>query len=195
MPRKAKIVRNTKETQITVELNVDGSGKYQVDTPIPFLNHMLEAFAKHGVFDLKVKAKGDTHIDFHHTVEDVGITLGEAFTKALGDKKGLRRYGHFTLPMDEVLTTVAVDFAGRPCMVYNPKLKAGRIGTFDVELVPEFFQGFTNAALINLHINVWYGRNRHHIVESMFKAFAKAVDMATQKDLRVRGVPSTKGAL
>jgi len=195
MPRKAKIVRNTKETQITVELNVDGRGHYQIDTPIPFLNHMLEAFAKHGVFDLKVKAKGDTHIDFHHTVEDVGITIGEAFTKAIGDKKGMRRYGHFTLPMDEVLTTVAVDFAGRPCMIYHPKLKAGRIGTFDVELVPEFFQGFTNAALINLHLNVWYGRNRHHIVESMFKAFAKAVDMATQKDLRVRGVPSTKGAL
>ena len=195
MPRKAKISRNTKETQISVELNVDGSGKYKVDTPIPFLNHMLEAFAKHGLFDLTVKAKGDVHVDLHHTVEDVGIALGEAFTKALGNKKGIRRYGHFTLPMDEVLTTVAVDFAGRPCMIYNPKLKAGRIGTFDVELVPEFFQGFTNAALVNLHINVWYGRNRHHIVESMFKAFAKTVDMATQKDTRVRGIPSTKGAL
>jgi imidazoleglycerol-phosphate dehydratase len=193
--RKAKVVRNTKETQIAVELNLDGQGKYQIDTPIPFLNHMLEAFAKHGLFDLKVKAKGDTHIDFHHTVEDVGIALGEAFAKALGNKRGIRRYGHFTLPMDEVLTSASVDFSGRPCMIYQHKLKAGRIGTFDVELVPEFFQGFTNAALINLHLNNWYGRNRHHIVESMFKAFAKAVDMATQRDPRIKGVPSTKGKL
>ena len=193
--RQAKIVRNTKETQISVELKLDGSGKYQIDTPIPFLNHMIEAFAKHGLFDLKLKAKGDVHIDFHHTVEDVGIALGEAFTQALGHKKGIRRYGHFTLPMDEVLTTAAVDFAGRPCMIYNPRIKAGRIGNFDVELVPEFFQGFTNAALINLHLNVWYGRNRHHIVESMFKAFAKAVDMATSLDPRVKGIPSTKGKL
>jgi len=193
--RKAKVVRNTKETQISVELNVDGRGKYDIHTPIPFLNHMMEAFAKHGLFDLKLKAKGDTHVDFHHTVEDVGIAIGEAFTKALGNKNGMRRYGHFTLPMDEVLTTVAVDFAGRPCMIYNPKIKPGRIGTFDVELVPEWFQGFTNAALINLHVAVAYGRNRHHIVESMFKAFAKAVDMATQIDPRVKGVPSTKGKL
>ena len=193
--RKARIVRNTKETQITLELNLDGQGKYRVDTPIPFLNHMLEAFAKHGLFDLVVKAKGDVQVDLHHTVEDVGIALGEAFKKALGNKKGVRRYGHFTLPMDEVLTSAAIDFAGRPCMIYQHKLKAGRIGTFDVELVPEFFQGFTNAALVNLHLNNWYGRNRHHIVESMFKAFAKAVDMATQLDPRVKGIPSTKGSL
>jgi Imidazoleglycerol-phosphate dehydratase len=193
--RKARIVRNTKETQITLELNLDGQGKYRVDTPIPFLNHMLEAFAKHGLFDLVVKAKGDVQVDLHHTVEDVGIALGEAFKKALGNKKGIRRYGHFTLPMDEVLTSAAIDFAGRPCMIYQHKLKAGRIGTFDVELVPEFFQGFTNAALVNLHLNNWYGRNRHHIVESMFKAFAKAVDMATQLDPRVKGIPSTKGSL
>ncbi len=194
-PRKAKVLRKTKETQIAVELNLDGTGAYDVDTPIPFLNHMMEAFTKHGTFDLKLKAKGDTHVDFHHTVEDVGITIGEAFTKALGDKKGIRRYGHFTLPMDEVLTTAAVDFAGRPCMIYNPRIRSGRIGNFDVELVHEWFQGFTNAALINLHLNVWYGRNRHHIVESMFKAFAKAVDMATQIDPRVKGIPSTKGKL
>jgi imidazoleglycerol-phosphate dehydratase len=193
--RKAKVTRNTKETQITVELNLDGQGRAKIDTPIPFLNHMLEAFTKHGLFDLTLKAKGDTHIDFHHTVEDVGIAIGEAFKKALGDKKGIRRYGHFTLPMDEVLTTAAVDFSGRPCLIYQVKLKPGRIGTFDVELVPEWFQGFTNAALINLHINNWYGRNRHHIVESMFKALAKAVDMATQRDPRVKGVPSTKGKL
>jgi len=195
MPRKAKIVRNTKETQIVVELNLDGRGRYSVDTPIPFLNHMLEAFAKHGLFDLKVKAKGDVQVDLHHTVEDVGICIGEAFKKALGDKKGIRRYGHFTLPMDEVLTGAAVDFSGRPCFIYQHKLKAGRIGTFDIELVPEWFQGFTNAAQINLHINNWYGRNRHHIVESMFKAFARALDMATQKDVRIKGIPSTKGAL
>ncbi len=195
MPRKVKITRNTKETQITVELNIDGTGKYKVDTPIPFLNHMMEAFAKHGLFDLTLKAKGDVHIDFHHTVEDVGIAIGEAFKKGLGDKKGVRRYGHFTLPMDEVLTTAAVDFSGRPCMIYKSGLKSGRIGNFDVELVPEWFQGFTNAAQINLHLQVWYGRNKHHIVESMFKAFAKAVDMATSLDPRVKGIPSTKGTL
>lgn len=194
-PRKSKIIRNTKETQISLELNLDGQGKYQIDTPIPFFNHMLEAFAKHGLFDIKLKAKGDVHVDLHHTVEDVGIALGEAFKKALGDKKGVRRYGHFMLPMDEVLTSAAVDFCGRPCMIYQHKLKAGRIGTFDIELVPEFFQGFTNAALINLHLNNWYGRNRHHIVESMFKAFARAVSMATERDPRVKGIPSTKGSL
>lgn len=195
MSRKAKISRNTKETEISVELNIDGSGDYQINTPVPFLNHMLEAFSKHGLFDLSVKAEGDVEIDYHHTVEDVGIAIGEAFKKALGNKEGIRRYGHFTLPMDEVLTTAAVDFSGRPCMVYQSKLKAGRIGDFDVELVPEWFQGFTNAALINLHLQVCYGRNRHHIVESMFKAFAKAVDMATQLDPRMKGIPSTKGAL
>ncbi len=193
--RKAKIVRNTKETQITVELNLDGQGKYKIRTPIPFLNHMLEAFAKHGLFDLTVVAKGDVDVDLHHTVEDVGITIGEAFKKALGDKKGIRRYGHFTLPMDEVLTSAAVDFSGRPCMVYEVKLKSGRIGAFDVELVPEWFQGFTNAAQINLHLNNWYGRNRHHIVESLFKAFAKAVSMATERNPRIKGIPSTKGKL
>jgi len=195
MSRKAKITRNTKETQIVVELNLDGRGVYKIDTPIPFLNHMLEAFSKHGLFDLKVKARGDVHVDLHHTVEDVGIAIGEAFKKALGDKKGIRRYGHFMLPMDEVLTSAAVDFSGRPCFIYQHKLKAGRIGTFDIELVPEWFQGFTNAAQINLHLNNWYGRNRHHIVESMFKALARALDMATQKDPRIKGVPSTKGTL
>ncbi len=195
MRRKANHKRHTTETQIECELNVEGQGIYQIDTPIPFMNHMLEAFTKHGLFDLRLKARGDVHIDFHHTVEDIGITLGEAFTKSLGNKRGVRRYGFFTLPMDEVLTTVALDFSGRPCMVYNTPLKKGRIGNFDVELVYEFFQGFTNAALLNLHINVLYGRNKHHIVESIFKAFAKACDMATQVDPRVKGIPSTKGVL
>ncbi len=188
--------RNTKETQISADLNVEGRGIYKIDTPIPFLNHMLEQFARHGLFDLKLKARGDIHIDLHHTVEDAGITLGEAFSKALGNKAGIRRYGFCTLPMDEVLTTVALDFCGRPCMVYNTPLKKGRIGSFDIELVFEFFQGFTNAAKINLHINTWYGRNKHHIVESIFKAFAKACDMATQVDSRIKGkIPSTKGKL
>ncbi len=195
MPRKALLTRNTQETQITVDLNLDGQGNYKIDTPIPFLNHMVEAFAKHGLFDLKLKARGDVHVDLHHTVEDVGIALGGAFKKALGDKKGIRRYGFFTLPMDEVQTTVSLDFSGRPCMIYHTPLKKGRIGNFDVELVYEFFQGFTNEALINLHINVHYGRNKHHIVESIFKAFAKACDMATQIDPRVKGIPSTKGKL
>lgn len=193
--RKAKIVRNTSETQIVTELNIDGSGKFDIQTPIPFLTHMLEAFAKHGLFDLKIKAKGDVDVDFHHTVEDVAITMGEAFKKAIGDKKGMVRYGSATLPMDEVMTTCAVDFCGRPALVYNVKIPKGRIGDFDVELVPEWFQGFTNAALINLHLNVWYGRNRHHIVESLFKSLAKAVDMATQIDPRMKGIPSTKGKL
>lgn len=197
MPRKSKVERKTKETQIQIELNLDGSGQYAIDTPIPFLNHMLEQFARHGLFDLKLKARGDVHIDLHHTVEDVGIALGEAFAKALGNKAGIRRYGSATLPMDEVLTTVALDFCGRPCLVYKLPLKKGSIGeNFDVELVYEFFQGFTNAALINLHLNVHYGRNKHHIVECAFKAFSKACDMATQIDARIKGkIPSTKGKL
>jgi imidazoleglycerol-phosphate dehydratase len=195
MKRLSKLARNTTETQISADLKLDGSGRYKISTPIPFLNHMLELFTKHGLFDITLKAKGDTHIDFHHTVEDIGITLGQAFKEALGKKEGIRRYGFCVLPMDEVLTTVALDFSGRPCMIYHSNLKKGRIGNFDVELVPEFFQGFTNAALINLHINVHYGRNKHHIVESIFKAFAKACDMATQVDARVKGIPSTKGKL
>lgn len=193
--RKAKIVRNTSETQITTELTVDGSGRSDIQTPIPFLNHMLESFAKHGLFDLKVKAKGDVHVDLHHTVEDVALTIGEAFSKALGDKKGMVRFGSATLPMDDVMTTCAVDFCGRPALVYNVSIPKGRIGNFDVELVPEWFQAFTNSAAINLHLNLWYGRNRHHIVESLFKSLAKAVDMATRIDPRIKGVPSTKGKL
>lgn len=193
--RKARIIRKTKETSIDLELKLDGAGRYQVKTPIPFLNHMLELFSKHGLFDLRLKATGDVHVDDHHLVEDAGLTLGECFKKALGGKAGIRRYGFFTLPMDEVLTTVAIDFSGRPAFVYKTPIKSGKIKTFDLELVEHFFEAFTNAAQVNLHINVSYGRIKHHVVESIFKAFARAVDMATQRDPRVKGVPSTKGIL
>ncbi len=195
MKRTASILRKTKETNIDLSLNVDGSGKYQIKTPIPFFNHMLELFTKHGLFDLNIKASGDVDVDDHHLVEDVGIVLGEAFLKALGDKKGIRRYGFFTLPMDETLTTVAIDFSDRPCLVYKNPIKSGKIKTFDLELVEHFFEAFTNSARVNLHINVQYGRIKHHIVESIFKAWAKATDMATQLDTRVKGVLSTKGKL
>lgn len=197
--RSAKIIRNTRETQIELSLNLDGKGdNYKIQTPLPFFTHMLETIARHGLFDLQIKAKGDVEVDPHHLVEDVGIVLGEAFAKALGEKKGIHRYGSCTLPMDEVLSSVSLDFCNRPCMVYKAALPKGRIGNglFDVELVPEFFQGFTNAAKINLHLNVHYGRNKHHIVESMFKAFAKALDYATQIDPRAANLlPSTKGKL
>ena len=193
--RKARIHRKTKETDIDINLGIDGSGNYKVKTPLPFLTHMLEAFAKHGLFDFTIKASGDIDVDDHHLVEDIGITLGEAFDKALGDKKGMRRYGHFTLPMDEVLTTVAVDFAGRPAFVYDSKIKSGKIKNFDVELVHEFFQGFVNAAKVNLHILVLKSGNKHHVIESIFKAFTRALDMATQLDPRVTSIPSTKGKL
>lgn len=193
--RTVKIHRQTKETNIQIHLNIDGSGKYKIKTPIPFFNHMLEAFSKHGLFDLEIKASGDVDVDDHHLVEDVGITLGDAFEKALGDKKGLRRYGHFTLPMDEVLTTVAADFAGRPSFVYDSKIKSGKIKNFDIELVHEFFQGFVNTAKINLHILVLKSGNKHHVIESIFKAFARTIDMATQIDPRVTSIPSTKGQL
>ncbi|MBI2339035.1 MAG: imidazoleglycerol-phosphate dehydratase HisB [Deltaproteobacteria bacterium] len=193
--RKASINRKTSETNISLSLNIDGSGKYRVKTPIPFFNHMLEAFAKHGMFDLTLTAAGDVEVDDHHLVEDVGLCLGSAFKKALKDKKGIRRYGHFTLPMDEVLTTVAVDFCNRPCMVYEPKIKSGRIKNFDVQLVHEFFQAFVNEAAVNLHVHVLQSGNKHHVVESIFKSFARAVDMATSIDSRANGIPSTKGKL
>lgn len=195
MKRTASMRRKTKETHIDLSLNVDGSGKYQIKTPIPFFNHMLELFTKHGLFDLNLKASGDVDVDDHHLVEDVGIVLGEAFLKALGDKKGIQRYGFFTLPMDETLTTVAIDFSDRPCLVYKNPIKSGKIKTFDLELVEHFFEAFTNSARVNLHINVQYGRIKHHIVESIFKAWAKATDRATQLDTRVKGVLSTKGKL
>ncbi len=195
MKRTAKIVRKTKETNIQLELNIDGTGRYQIKTPIPFFNHMLELFSKHGLFDLTLKATGDVDVDDHHLVEDVGIVLGEAFKKALSDKKGIRRYGFFVLPMDETLTTVAIDFSGRPAFVYKTPIKSGKIKTFDLELVEHFFEAFVNSALINLHIVVHNTRIKHHMVESIFKAFAKAADMAVQIDPRVKGVLSTKGKL
>jgi imidazoleglycerol-phosphate dehydratase len=193
--RKAHTHRKTKETDIDLSINIDGSAQYRVKTPIPFLNHMIELFAKHGLFDLTLKAGGDVDVDDHHLVEDVGIVLGECIRKALGEKKGIRRYGFFTLPMDEVLTTVAIDFSERPTIVYKNPIKSGKIKTFDLELVEHFFEAFTSAARVNLHINVHYGRIKHHVAESIFKAFAKAVDMATQIDPRVKGVLSTKGKL
>ncbi len=195
MKRHARIVRKTKETSIDLTLCLDGTGQYKIKTPIPFFNHMLELFSKHGLFDLKLVASGDVDVDDHHLVEDVGITLGEAFTKALSDKKGIRRYGFFTLPMDEVLTTVAIDFSGRASFTYKTPIKSGKIKTFDLELVEHFFEALTNSAQINLHINVHYGRIKHHVVESIFKALAKAMDQAVQVDSRVKGVLSTKGKL
>ncbi len=198
MPKKkrsVKITRNTKETQITLKLNLDGSGKYKISTPIPFFNHMLESFTKHGLFDVDLKAKGDVQVDDHHLVEDVGLVLGQAFKKAVGTKKGMCRYGHFTLPMDDSLASVAVDFCDRPYFVYNSPVKRGKIKTFEISLIKEFFQAIANAAGLNLHINVLYGKNKHHIVEAMFKAFAKAVDMATCLDSRVKGLPTVKGKI
>jgi len=193
--RTAQIHRKTKETDIALNLNLDGTGVYKIKTPIPFLTHMLEAFARHGFFDLEIKSTGDVDVDDHHLVEDIGLVLGQAFDKALGDKSGIRRYGFFTLPMDEVLTTCAIDLSGRPCLVMDPKLPKGKIKKFDLELVMEFFQAFTNTAKINLHFVLERVGNKHHVVESMFKAFTRALDMATSLDPRVRGVPSTKGSL
>lgn len=193
--RQATVTRNTKETQIQLKLTVDGSGHYKINTPIPFFTHMLESFAKHGLFDLEIRAKGDTHVDDHHLVEDVGLVLGQAFVKAIGDKKGIRRYGHFSLPMDETLASVAVDFCGRPCMIYKSPAKKGKIKNFDLQLVHEFFQAITNEAGLNLHIDVPYGENKHHIVEAIFKSFAKALDMATSLDPRIKSILTTKGKL
>lgn len=193
--RQASITRNTKETRIQLKLTVDGSGKYKIVTPVPFFTHMLESFAKHGLFDLEIRAKGDVHVDDHHLVEDVGLVLGQAFVKAIGDKKGMRRYGHFSLPMDETLANVAVDFCGRPCMIYKSPAKKGKIKNFDLQLVHEFFQAVTNEAGLNLHIDVPYGENKHHIVEAIFKSFAKAIDMATSLDPRIKSILTTKGKL
>ncbi len=196
-PRQARIERNTKETQIAVELTVDGSGQRAIDTPLPFLTHMLDAFARHGVFDLTVTARGDTEIDGHHTVEDIGLVLGNAFKDALGDRAGLVRYGWATLPMDETLVTCAVDFSGRPAFSWKVDALDGKwIGTFDCELAKEFFAAFAQRAECNLHVVLHYGGNAHHVIECIFKAFARAVDAATLIDPRLGGaVPSTKGTL
>jgi imidazoleglycerol-phosphate dehydratase len=195
MSRIANLERVTNETRIRLELIVDGSGKAAICTSVPFLDHMLNLFARHGLFDLTVEASGDIDIDFHHTVEDIGIVLGEAFKQALGDKKGIRRYGQATVPMDETLASVAIDISGRPYLVYHVMLPKVKIGEFDVELAREFFQAFVNHCGLNLHINVMYGDNVHHIIEACFKAVARAMDVATQLDPRVEGVMSTKGVL
>ncbi|WP_243370169.1 imidazoleglycerol-phosphate dehydratase HisB [Geotalea sp. SG265] len=195
MSRKAVVERITKETQIKLSLNIDGSGEAKICTSVPFLDHMLNLFARHGLFDLEVEAKGDIDIDFHHTVEDIGIVLGDALKQALGDKSGIRRYGQASIPMDETLASVAVDLSGRPYLVYNVRLPKVKIGEFDVELAREFFQALTNNLAGNIHINVMYGDNVHHVLEACFKALARALDQATQHDPRISGVMSTKGKL
>jgi imidazoleglycerol-phosphate dehydratase len=194
--RSAKVSRNTLETQIAVELNLDGTGKVRLDTGLPFLEHMLDQIARHGLIDLDIAAKGDLHIDAHHTVEDIGITLGQAFTKAVGDKKGLRRYGHAYVPLDEALSRVVVDFSGRPGLSYEADFPRDRIGDFDVDLLLEFFRGFVNHAKVSLHIDNLKGRNAHHIAETIFKALGRALRVALELDPRMSGVmPSTKGTL
>ena len=196
MARTAKIQRKTNETAIDLTLNIDGTGQRHIVTPVPFFNHMLEAVAKHGLFDLDVNATGDVEVDPHHTVEDVGICLGQAFRDALGDKSGISRYGEATIPMDETLVSAAVDFGGRAAFVYRADmLKGRRVGAFDVELGREFFGGFVSTALCNLHLEVRYGENAHHMIEALFKAFARATSAAARRDPRVVGVPSTKGTL
>ena len=194
--RTAEIERNTKETQIRVKLNLDGKGAAKLVTGIPFLEHMLDQVARHGMLDLDVQAKGDLHIDAHHTVEDIGITIGQAFLKAVGDKSGIRRFGHAYVPLDEALSRVVIDFSGRPGLSYNVKFTRALIGEFDADLVHEFFQGFVNHAQVTLHIDNLRGDNAHHQCETMFKAFARALRMAAEPDPRALGaVPSTKGSL
>ena len=194
--RSAEVTRNTAETQITVRVNLDGTGQAKLATGIGFFDHMLDQIARHGMIDLEVDAKGDLHIDGHHTVEDVGITLGQAFAKAVGDKKGLRRYGHAYVPLDEALSRVVVDFSGRPGLHMRVPFKAGMIGALDTQLVYEFFQGFVNHAGVTLHIDNLFGDNAHHQCETVFKAFARALRMALALDPRSAGVvPSTKGSL
>jgi imidazoleglycerol-phosphate dehydratase len=195
-PRIAEVSRNTAETQITVRVNLDGTGQAQLATGIGFFDHMLDQIARHGLIDLAVDAKGDLHIDGHHTVEDVGITLGQAVLKAVGDKKGIRRYGHAYVPLDEALSRVVIDFSGRPGLVMNVPFKSGMIGTFDTQLAHEFFQGFCNHAFVTLHIDNLRGENAHHQCETVFKAFARALRFALEIDPRAAGaIPSTKGTL
>lgn len=196
MSRTAQVERNTLETQISVSVDLDGSGKSAFNTGVPFLEHMLDQVARHGLIDIDIKASGDTHIDDHHTVEDIGIALGQAFAKALGDKKGIYRYGHAYVPLDEALSRVVVDFSGRPGLVFHVDFPRARIGAFDVDLFIEFFQGFVNHAAVTLHIDNLRGHNAHHIAETIFKAFGRALRMALEADPRMAGVtPSTKGSL
>lgn len=194
--RTASVSRDTLETQITVEINLDGTGVVELDTGIPFLEHMLDQIGRHGLIDLKIKAKGDLHIDDHHTVEDIGITIGQAFAKAVGDKKGIRRYGHAYVPLDEALSRVVLDVSGRPGLEFHVPFTRSAVGGFDVDLFHEFFQGFINHALVTLHVDCIRGENSHHQVETVFKAFGRALRMALEHDPRMAGVmPSTKGAL
>ncbi len=194
-PRSAKVERNTNETQISVAINLDGTGELQCETGLPFLDHMLDQIARHGLIDIEINAKGDLEIDAHHTVEDIGITLGQAFSQAL-DKTGIRRYGHAYVPLDEALSRVVIDFSGRPGLEYHVQFVKGTVGNFDVDLFHEFFQGFVNHALATLHIDNLRGKNAHHQIETIFKAFGRAVRMATELDPRSAGVvPSTKGSL
>ena len=194
--RSAKVTRNTLETKITVEVNLDGTGKVKLDTGLPFLEHMLDQIARHGLLDLDIQAKGDLHIDAHHTVEDIGITLGQAFAKAVSDKKGIRRYGHAYVPLDEALSRVVLDISGRPGLVFNVDFVRASVGDFEVDLIREFFQGFVNHALVTLHIDNLAGDNTHHQAETVFKAFGRALRVALELDPRMAGVmPSTKGTL
>jgi imidazoleglycerol-phosphate dehydratase len=195
MARTAKIERDTFETKIKLSLNIDGTGKSNINTKIGFFDHMLTLFAKHGCMDLDVVCDGDIEVDFHHSVEDVGIALGQAIKQAIGDKSGIRRYGHFTLPMEETLVTTAVDLSGRFWLVFNSEFKTQKIGDFDTELFEDFWQALAANALCNFHVNVHYGRNSHHIAEGTFKSAARAFRMAWEDDPRVTGVPSTKGVL
>lgn len=194
--RTAEVTRNTLETQISVSINLDGTGKSNFSTGLPFLDHMMDQIARHGMIDLEVKAVGDLHIDAHHTVEDIGITLGQAFAKAAGDKKGVRRYGHAYVPLDEALSRVVLDLSGRPGLEFFCEFTRARIGEFDVDLIHEFFQGFVNHALISLHVDNLRGANAHHQAETIFKAFGRALRAAVEHDPRMAGImPSTKGQL
>jgi imidazoleglycerol-phosphate dehydratase len=194
--RAAQVKRDTLETQIMVDLVLDGSGKTGLETGVPFLEHMLDQIARHGLLDIDIQARGDLHIDAHHTVEDIGITLGQAFTQALGDRQGIRRYGHAYVPLDEALSRVVIDFSGRPGLEYHVSFARARIGDFDVDLLHEFFQGFVNHANVTLHVDCLRGDNAHHIAETVFKAFGRAIRMAAEPDPRMAGMmPSTKGSL
>ena len=194
--RQASVDRSTKETQISVVLNLDGRGEAALEVGVPFLEHMLDQVARHGLFDLAIKAQGDLEIDAHHTVEDVGISLGQAFRQALRDKRGIRRYGHAYVPLDEALSRVVLDFSGRPGLEYQVEYPRARVGEFDVDLLREFFQGFVNHAMVTLHIDNLRGRNTHHIAETIFKAFGRALRVAVEPDPRMEGIlPSTKGSL
>lgn len=195
MPREATIARTTKETDVRVALRLEGEGEGRIATTVPFFDHMLVLFARHGLFDLEVSAKGDTEVDFHHLVEDVGICLGEAFRKSLGDLSGIGRYGHASIPMVEALAEVSVDVSARPHLVFRCPLPKEKVGTFDLELVEEFLRAFSQSSGICLHVNVPYGSNAHHTVEALFKALSRAVSQAVRKDPRVKGIPSSKGVL